>query len=93
MANYRKEKFAPGLTMKQNVEKLLDMLAPYKQPAYRRIAAGDEAFASAYKAADKDLPICAECGHNCRSIAANLDFGPQFWSHCCHANIEQDAGA
>lgn len=74
------------------MERLLDQLAPYKQPAYRRIAAGDAAFANAYTEADKDLPICSECGHNCRPLAANVSFGPEFWSHCCHAPIEQDGG-
>lgn len=75
------------------IERLLALLPPLQQPSYRRIVTGDDAFAAAYKAADKSLPICAECGNNTEPLVASLDFGPQYWSRCCHAAIEQDAGS
>lgn len=89
MSNYKNPNAAANRAV---IERLLAMLPPVKQPAYRRIVTGDAAFRAAYLAADKDLPICAECGHNTVPLAANLDFGPEYWSRCCHAAIEQDAG-
>jgi hypothetical protein len=83
----------PETNRRALVERLLALLPPMQQPSYRRIASGDTAFAAAYRAADKSLPICAECGHNCRPIAANLSFVAEYWSHCCYAPIEQDEGA
>lgn len=82
-----------GKVSRPMIERLIAQLAPGKQPAYRKIADGNNAFREAYMAADKSLPICSECGNNCRVLTANQDFGPEFWSHCCHATIEQDQGA
>ena len=93
MAKYRDKNYVPGANMQQLLEKMLAMLPPVQQPSYRRIVTGDKAFKAAYIAADKTLPICAECGHNTTPLEANLDFGPQYWSRCCHAAIEQDSGA
>lgn len=87
------KKYQPDALYRVRIlESVLAALAPAKQPAYRKILAGDTAFAAAYKAADKDLPICSECGNNCRPIERKA-FDEQPASSCCYAPIEQDAGA
>lgn len=87
------KKYSPEALYRVRIlENVLAALAPAKQPAYRRILDGDVKFAAAYKAADKNLPICSECGHNCRPIERKAyDEAPV--SSCCYAPIEQDAGA
>lgn len=95
MTNWKKPDRAPGRSVQENVDKLirlLELLDPAKAKMYKRTQE-NLVFATAYRAADKDLPICSECGANCRPLPAALDFTAEFWSHCCYAPIEQDAGA
>ncbi|MFM6926964.1 MAG: hypothetical protein ACKOX6_00780 [Bdellovibrio sp.] len=72
------------------MEQVLKQLPQPRAAMYKRSLAGDETFRLNFRAADKDLPICSECGNNC-GITERLS-APGL-STCCYAAIEQDMGA